>query len=592
MRRKSFYTKVFLTFSIIVAVTVIGAGLGFMRVLRLTITDYEIRYSKQITGELTRNLDATIEQVQAMIGALVRRLSGETSAFRRLLATPRADSVASDRAALVGFDAFFHGKLADIPAISAITVFASAPDEFHVFNGQPGFRVDTGALSESEEFQWVQSRPDYFEAVRSSRPVEPDHLTLVTSLIDTELNHYGVLAVHVDLRAALKLTDSGDRVGRIVVIGDDGHIYLATPAGGPNESPDLLDAVTVDPDRTPLETNGYVAVVKQSRRAMLNVANLIPTSEMYAEVRRSRVVAGVLVIVLLGISVATVSYLSGHIASRVHRIGLGMQRLQAGEWGVQIPEGWDSGELSGLEASFNEMSRVVRELIHREYISEMNMKQAQLAALQNQIRPHFLFNTLESIRLRLLNAGHAEAARPLMLLSDLFSAVVRERSLLIPLEREIEYCESYLELYALRYPDRLSTGIDADESLYDLYVPKLILQPLLENAIRHGLEQTEGAVEIRLVAAVRDGMLELVVIDDGPGIKAETLAEITRRIERSNVAANKIGLANVHHRVRAMFGEPYGLSIESRNGTGTRVRVTCPPIEHDELESHVHSRNR
>jgi sensor histidine kinase YesM len=591
VRRHSFYTKVFLTFSVIVAATVILAGLGFMRVLRVTITDYESTRSSTIANELVRNLDANLAQVRATIGDVVRRLSDESSTFRSVLMRPRSESMRLDRSAVLAFDEFFEGKLGDMPSVTGITVYATRPSEFHSYPTTHEC-IPNATLAATEAFQWVRDRPDFFELVRPTTDAPSGCLTIVTSMVNTDMDRYGVLAVHVDLESALGLSSVQDRRGRIVVTDRTGHLYLVAPRVTGDERRELARAVAAaGTGASRIETRGYFVVSRATTTGLLRLVKLIPLSETYQEVYRSRRIAAAVVLGLLAVSIAMVSYLSNHIASRVHRLGLGMRRLQDGEWGVQIPQGSDAGELTGLEGSFNRMSTVLQELVEREYISQMNLKQAQLVALQSQIRPHFLFNTLESIRLRMVQGGHHDEAQHLFLLSELFAAVLRRESMLIPLERELHYCESYLELNALRYGERLQATIDVDAELCGFYVPKLVLQPILENAVRHGLEQVEGRMEIRVTAAVTDKRLNVSVCDDGPGIQDSVLQDVTRRLEEKGIDGWRIGLPNVHHRIQTLFGKEYGMEIRSEVNQGTRVRVTMPVIEEHEADRYAYRRS-
>jgi len=441
MRRTSFYSRVFFTFSLIVATAIIGAAFGFMRVLGRTITDYEIRNSSQITEQLAQNLDSSLGRVQSMIGDLVRRLSDESSHFSTVLLQKRMDLVRSDRAALIAFDEFFYAKLAEIPALTQITVYAAGPDEFVSYAEESNAVATPEELLKNEAFQRVRSGPDFFEFTHSDRSAERGIVIVLTAIVDSSMNQYGVLAAEIDLGRALGLASATGRVGQIVVFGRNGSVYLSLPDGD-NESDralERLDTTAGSPDV--VRTGTHVAVSKRTRGGVLSVVNMVPYREIYEQVYRSRRLALLLVAALLVASTATVSFVSRHIASRIHRLGLGMRRLQEGSWGVQIDAGTDASELSNLELIFNEMSVMLKNLVNRDYIAQMNLKQAQLVALQSQIRPHFLFNTLESIRLRLIDQGHEEEARPLRLLADLFSAVIRDPTQLVTLERELRYCE-------------------------------------------------------------------------------------------------------------------------------------------------------
>jgi two-component system, LytTR family, sensor kinase len=198
-------------------------------------------------------------------------------------------------------------------------------------------------------------------------------------------------------------------------------------------------------------------------------------------------------------------------------------------------------------------------------ILEERLTRARLDALTAQIRPHFLFNTLNSIT-ALIHSDPEGAERMVMQLADLLSVSLRRPARQeIPLREEMIFLDRYLAIMQVRFGSRLSVERKVSSSVADALVPAFILQPLVENALEHGIARRPGPGRISIVAAQSDGSLELVVSDDGLGIN-----------DSANPRTGGIGLANTRKRLTELYAEAASLTIDSHAGEGTRVRITIP----------------
>jgi signal transduction histidine kinase len=201
----------------------------------------------------------------------------------------------------------------------------------------------------------------------------------------------------------------------------------------------------------------------------------------------------------------------------------------------------------------------------REQAREREALAARLGALKTQLQPHFLFNTLGAIMVLVQQGRQHQAEAMLTRLSDLLRLVVDEvHTQEVPLWRELEFLGLYLSIEEVRFQDRLRVRMMADPGIGSALVPHMALQPIVENAIRHGLGQSEDAVGIDIEARRYDGQLRLTVTDDGPG----ALAEARRR--------KGVGLTNTENRLAALYGGAAGLHVERREPHGTRVTMTLP----------------
>ena len=223
---------------------------------------------------------------------------------------------------------------------------------------------------------------------------------------------------------------------------------------------------------------------------------------------------------------------------------------------------------------------------------QLNKRQAQYLALQNQINPHFLYNTLESIRSEALLAGLSSVAGMTEALARFFRYTISKVENLVTVEEELQNCETYFHIQQYRFGDRLHLDIHCDEEdreeLYRCCLPKLTLQPILENSIIHGTELKIGEGHLTIELRKTGNRLLLQVSDDGVGMDEETLTKVNSRFGRGLSAqmneAKRTGLAlvNVDNRIRLLFGEEYGLHVFSMPGMGTTVEILLPIITSDQ----------
>jgi two-component system LytT family sensor kinase len=191
-----------------------------------------------------------------------------------------------------------------------------------------------------------------------------------------------------------------------------------------------------------------------------------------------------------------------------------------------------------------------------------------MEALQRQIHPHFLFNTLNSIAS--LVRFRPELAREMIVkLANILRVLLRERDAFVPLSEELSFTDDYLDIEVVRFGEKLHVVKDIDPATLDLMIPSMVLQPLIENSIKHGLEPRISGGTITLRSRAKDGRLLVQIEDDGVGMRTDLESESPRR-------GTGIGLKNVRERLHVLFGDDAGLEVVSRPGRGTKVTVEVP----------------
>ena len=235
-------------------------------------------------------------------------------------------------------------------------------------------------------------------------------------------------------------------------------------------------------------------------------------------------------------------------------------------------------EIGELGQSFNHMIARIDQLIQMVYVEQENKRTAEMKSLQEQIKPHFLYNTLDTISWMARDYDAEDIVRLVDALTNMFRIGLSHGKDIITVKEEITHVSNYLYIQKIRYKDKLNYVIHVDESLYAIEVPKLILQPLVENAIYHGVKAKRGGGTITITGVPEGENLVFTVQDDGAGMLQEKVEELNRRMsERSVLDEQKsFGLFYIRERIQLCYGTGYGVHVESALGEGTRVTITLP----------------
>lgn len=245
-----------------------------------------------------------------------------------------------------------------------------------------------------------------------------------------------------------------------------------------------------------------------------------------------------------------------------------------------------------LTPSLHQQMKSVDKLLRSPQRIDLNKRQAQYLALQNQINPHFLYNTLESIRGEALIAGLDSVADMTEALAKFFRYTITKVENLVSVEEELDNCETYFGIQKYRFGDRLKLHVEYDEEDQDIImncrIPKLTLQPVLENSIIHGTELKIGAGNLRIHFELTKDRLLIRISDDGVGMDEQTLARLNHKLGKSLEAFSSpeetkggIALENVNNRIHLLFGDEYGMHVYSVQGRGTDVEITLPVATSD-----------
>lgn len=263
-------------------------------------------------------------------------------------------------------------------------------------------------------------------------------------------------------------------------------------------------------------------------------------------------------------------------ASRINQIDASIKEVQEGNLDVRIEDFKQNDELTRISDSFNMMLDDLNDYIDQAYVLNIQQQQAELKALQAQINPHFLFNTLEVIRMAAIVEGSKTSSKMIYHLSRLFRYTLESKDT-VPLHTEMENTNQYFRLMQLHHPEKLAVITDVPKQYEDLPVPKLILQPIIENYMAYGFRKDRSDNRIMIKATQHEDTLQISVADNGSGFTSEKLAEVIKHLNDDEADHMKsIGLKNVHQRLKLNYGMEYGVSIVSEADQETIITLTIP----------------
>ena len=316
------------------------------------------------------------------------------------------------------------------------------------------------------------------------------------------------------------------------------------------------------------------------------IITLVSVDKLLADSRRNSNMG--LFISALCLLVSTVLFIIflDRITNRIQRLVRKMQKVKEGDFQV-VDEKGPEDEIGIMISNFNLMVGSLQTLIYENYETKLQVKdvkikkrEAELYALQSQINPHFLFNALESIRLGMFTADIHRTAGAVLNLSRLLRKSLNWGGEMINLSEEIDLVRNYLDIQTYRYSDKITYNIYVAEELGVYKIPKLIIQPFVENAVIHGLEKKWGKGRIDVTAVPSGGRILITVSDDGLGMEPETLERIRKDVAEGDEIKKEgsIGIKNVSDRLRLHFGQNCRIMIDSRVGEGTSITVEIPSI--------------
>ena len=314
----------------------------------------------------------------------------------------------------------------------------------------------------------------------------------------------------------------------------------------------------------------YIILCEQSNTTGWTVWLYQPVGLAGEAMRPIGVMAGVTILICIFAAVLAYFITSGMVSSRIERLTHFMQEVQEGSMDMQM-ESDDRDEIGMLYRGFGSMMKRIRTLINEVYLSKITQKEAEMKALQAQINPHFLYNTLSLINWKALAAGEEDISRMTLALSTFYRTALNRGRNVLQVETELSNTRAYLEIQSMLHDGDFDYEIEAQTEILQCESLNLILQPLVENAIHHGIEEkTDGRGKITVRGWKEDNCVWFMVEDNGVGMEQEVADKIL------TMESKGYGVRNVDERIRLCYGEKYAMKVESVVGKGTKMTIHFP----------------
>lgn len=466
----------------------------------------------------------------------------------------------------------------------------------------PAARLKTG-LDVTEE-EWFLSTLDRTDTLHFSMPhvqyifdnSENQYRWVITLSRSVEITHgtsteQGVLLIDINYSSVQYMLDN-------ITLGDKGYIYLVNSGGDMIYHPkmQLIDA-GLEEENTEAAAGyrdgTYQEVFRGERRNVIvktvgytgwKIIGVTPEQSFSLNGLKTRLLLIFMIAAFLFLMGAVNAYISTKITAPIQELEKSVNALEAGELDTEVYTG-GSYEIQHLGHSIGDMAKRIQALMDDIVAEHESKRKSEFDTLQSQINPHFLYNTLDIIVWMIENEQKNEAVKVVTALARFFRISLSKGKSIIPVRDELEHVRNYLMIQQMRFKNKFVYRIEAEPEVMSLACLKLTLQPLVENAIYHGMEFMDGDGEVLVRAYLEDGGLCFSVEDNGLGMTKEQAEQLlTEKPHVSSKHGSGIGVKNVNERIRLYFGEEYGLSIWSEPDEGTVIKIRMPAKEWTEGE--------
>ncbi|MCI3921114.1 sensor histidine kinase [Paenibacillus sp. TRM 82003] len=597
LRDRTLMTKLLVFSAILVVVPMVFVGAISYRESSETLEGEAREYSWQIIEQVKHYVEDYLRDFEINTLKIVNH--PDTAAFLRMTTLEEEDGlVVHNVRNVLKNSAYSRSDVTNITLVlDRVTVIDSAD------------AANLATVRELEKEHWYDSVPAtglpmVYNRVIEWKGREEPVITIVKRIVNpSTLRPFGMLVIDVnykrlqDVARKVQLGESGR--GYLFILDEYGY-YVYHP--NVDKIGTMADSAVVE--RIRARDSGSFITNEGGAKQLLTFSRSdslrwqLATSIPYDELMQSRGDMGRKIFISTAIFMAVAYVLAiGFAASLVgpiRRLHQHMRRVEIGDLSGKVPV-HTSDEIGLLSMGFNKMTARLSQLLDEIYVSKLNetemhlrQKETELKMLQAQINPHFLYNSLDTIRGMALEYDRDEIASMAGALARLLRYNVKEAGTTVAVRQELEIGEVYLRIQKFRFEEKLAYAFDVPAWAMEQQLPKLTLQPIVENAIVHGLEPSARPIRIT-VTAEREGpdAFVLTVADTGLGMTEERLRLVNDRlaggVDVGSAGGGHIGIDNVHRRIRYVFGEAYGLTIRSKPGEGTEVAVRLPYREKQDL---------
>ena len=587
---KSIQSTIFAAISVLVLCAVIVATVISMRYTNSAIYENSVLYTKTIISQLNQNVDSYITYMDNIASVIAKSQDAYQLLYQKI-----GEDAAAKEGHIKRLQEQFNTILKSRDDIRNIGLVQK--DGVILLNS--GYQAVNPDLDLSTQ-EWYTSAVDNYNqynltsshvqhVIKGQRPWVITLSREVHNFYGTG-NSDGVVFIDLNYSAISELCDKNS-------IGDKGYVFILDQDGNivyhpsqqqlynelQTENIDIVMNADTDTVVTGTGDDEKIYTFSRSETTGWTVVGCMNMAELLKDSREANKIYMLTAIVLVVIAMLLSSIISKSITLPIQKLRNSMERVQEGDFkaaDIVIPA---ENEIGSLTTSFNVMTHKIEDLMAQNVHEQELKRKSELKALQSQINPHFLYNTLDSIIWMAEGKKNEDVVVMTASLARLLRQSISNEDETVSIIQEIQYVKSYLTIQKMRYKDKLEYEIDVDPSIYSVHIVKLVLQPIIENAIYHGLKykDSKGMIWVKGHQDGRNAVIEIK--DDGVGMDEETLAHIFEK-HKVNYHSNGVGVYNIQKRLSLYYGQEYGLRYESEKGKGTTVTVVIPRDQEEQHE--------
>lgn len=433
-------------------------------------------------------------------------------------------------------------------------------------------------------------RQDFYNKKAFAKSAAQDTFSISFAL--TDLNHrvVGALIYHFDLEKMAELLNSNkyEKDYRLALVDENGVITSINEGGLTGQKFELDEESWEKLQET---AGGTMITNYHGQKTMINyqttnmgwkLVSTVPMASIDAHSNPIQILFIVLLISCLVINGLVVVRISTSLHKPIASLVENVQKIDFEYLQVKQEE-YEYDEMNLIQEKFNDALLRLDNYIRKDLKSQILLNKFHLNSLQSQINPHFLMNTLQLLQTEIVCGDINQSNEIIVSLSRMLNYSLYDKASMVSIRKEMTYIRSYLNLFRMKYEDRLSLKYQVQEEIQDNYMPKLLLQPVVENCIKHAFNENPDHAMIMIDVVREKENIVFLVQDNGEGMNPATLEKLEKKMKEIDIDSSEIGLKNVHQRIQVMFGTDYGVKISSCYGEGTEVCMIIPRISAKDL---------
>lgn len=589
---KSIQSSIFCAVSILVLSAVLAVTVVSLRYTNSSIYENSVMYTQTIIGQLNQNIDSYISYMDN-IASLV---AGSGDAYKYLYSESGIDALSLKeynqcRQRLTEqFKTILKGR----SDIRNIGIVRRENESSSLFNNGMSTRNQNLKLDTQHWYADAVGKYDHYNLTSShvQNVISGERPWVIT--LSRGIRNYtgegdsdGVVFIDLNYSTISELCtqNSVGTKGYVFILDQDGNIVYHPQQQQLYNELQTENISLIMNAKTDVVTAGKgddekIYALSHSETTGWTIVGCMNMSELLKNSRKARSIYVLVALGLIAVALVISSEIARNITFPIQKLRDSMKRVQKGDFSAAEIEVYSDNEIGSLTRSFNVMTHKIQDLMAQNIQEQEQKRKIELKALQSQINPHFLYNTLDSIIWMAEGKKNEEVVLMTASLARLLRQSISIENELVTIGQEVEYVRSYLTIQKMRYKDKLEFEINVDPRITHAQIIRLVLQPIVENAIYHGLKYKESKGMLKVHGYELGERIIIDITDDGVGMDEETLKHIYDK-HKVNYHSNGVGVYNVQQRLVLYYGKEYGIIYHSEKGKGTTATVVIPKKQED-----------